>query len=118
MAVLQPHSIADESNTLHGEEMEQENSLQSPIFRSLSDIFGDIVPRKNAGLGFDDWPELLKHADAGFEKEKALGVVISVLHYLKEKTSPTLIPVTKILADGSRYGNFFGAFPTGSENLG
>ncbi len=76
----------------------------SPIFRSLSDILGILVPQDCIGLGFDEWPELLERAGSGIEMEKALQVVVSILQYLEETSPENLAPVTKILADGSRYG--------------
>ena len=76
----------------------------SPIFRSLSDILGNLVPQNCIGLGFDEWPELLERAGSGIEMEKALQVMVSILQYLEETSPENLAPVTKILADGSRYG--------------
>ena len=66
----------------------------------------NIVPRENPGLGFDNWPKLLKRGDLGFEMDKALQIIVSILQYLEEKLPITLASATKILADGSRYSKF------------
>ena len=76
------------------------------MFPLLSDTFEDVVPRDHNGLGFDDWPTVFEHAHAGFELGKALRAVVSILRYLHEKSPVTIIPTTKVLADGSRYGKF------------
>ena len=74
------------------------------MFRSLSDVFENNVPREYTGLGLDGWPKLLESADSGFETGRALRAVVSILQYVKEKSPVTLVPTTKILADGSRHG--------------
>ena len=80
------------------------------MFRSLSDIFGNVVPQEYNGLGFDGWPALLERAESDFENGKALRTVVSVLQYLKEKSPVTLISATKFLADGSRQGKLLFEF--------
>ena len=77
---------------------------QPPMFRLLSDVFGNALPRERTGLDFDGWPELLERADSGVEIGRALRATVSILQYLKEKSPVTLAPATKILADGSRHG--------------
>ena len=74
------------------------------MFQSLSAAFGESVPRGDAGLGFDEWPQLLEQADSDLETNKALQAVLCILHYLEEASPVVLTQATKILADGSRYG--------------
>lgn len=62
------------------------------------------MPRDHTGLSFDDWPAMLERADAGLETGKALRAVVLILQYLRQKSPAKVIPATKILADGSRYG--------------
>lgn len=80
------------------------------MFLLLSNIFENVVPRETTGLGFDGWPAIFERADAGFEIDKALRAVASILQYLQEKSPATLVPATKVLADGSRYGKLVIAF--------
>ena len=79
----------------------------SPMFPSLSEIFRSVVPGGLTGLGFNGWPKLLERADSGLEIGEALRAVVSVLEYLKRSSPVSLVPATKILADGSRYGKLF-----------
>ena len=87
-----------------GEFISQPDSPNPQMFRLLSDTFENVVPRDRTGLGFDGWPAMLNRADAGLEIGKALRVVVSILQYLQGKSLATLVPATKVLADGSRYG--------------
>lgn len=77
------------------------------MFRSLADVFENVVPQEYTGPGFDGWPKILDDADSDFENGKALRTVVSILQYLKEKSPVVLVPATKILADGSRHGKLF-----------
>ena len=101
-------SPVEESSSCHS----KEGSIAHPVparprmFPLLSDIFEDVVPRDHVGLDFDDWPTFLERAHAGFELDQALRVVVSILGYLHEKSPKTITPITKVLADGSRYGKF------------
>ncbi|CAD6566316.1 MAG: hypothetical protein ASARMPREDX12_008176 [Alectoria sarmentosa] len=85
------------------------------MFRLLSDTFENVVPRDRTGLGFDEWPAMLNRADAGLEIGKALRAVVSILQYLQEKSLATLVPATKVLADGSRYEPW--RLPFGDEQI-
>ena len=87
-----------------GESTAQLNLTQPPMFRSLSDVFGNVVPRGLTGFGDNEWPNLLERADSGFEKDKALQAVVSILQYLEKSSPMTLVAATEVLADGSRYG--------------
>lgn len=87
-----------------GESTAQLNLTQPPMFRSLSDVFGNVVPRELTGIGENEWPNLLERADSGVETDKALQAVASILQYLEESSPVTLVAATKVLADGSRYG--------------
>ena len=84
--------------------MGQPDFSQSSMFRSLSDVFANVVPRECTGSGFEEWPKLLKRADSGHEADNALQAVVSILRYLEQSSPITLVAVTKVLADGSRYG--------------
>lgn len=77
---------------------------QPSMFRSLSDAFGNVVPWEYTGLGSNEWPKLLDRADSGFEKDKALQAVVSILQYLEQNSPVTLVTATEMLADGSRKG--------------
>lgn len=79
-------------------------SARPQMFPVLSNIFKSVVPREHNDWSFDEWPELLEHADAGVEIGKALRAVVSILEYLRKKSPATVVPATKVLADGSRYG--------------
>ena len=96
--------VEDPPSTSTGESTPQPGSARPQMFRSLSNIFETIVPRDHTGLDFDDWPAMLERADAGLETGKALRAVVLILQYLRQKSPATIIPATKILADGSRYG--------------
>ena len=84
--------------------MEQVHLSQPTMFQFLYDTFGGVVPQGNAGLGFDEWPKLLERADSGLDTNKALQAVVGILQYLEEASPVSLTQATKILADGSRYG--------------
>lgn len=83
---------------------------QPSMFRSLSDAFGNVVPWKYTGLGSNEWPKLLERADSGFETDKALQAVVSILQYLEQNSTVTLVTATEILADGSRKGKLLTSF--------
>ena len=102
-----PHSTAEETFPSPGQDMEQLPLSQPSIFRSLSVVFENTAPQEDAGLGFDHWSELLKHDDSEFETDKIWQIVVSILQYLEVKFPITLVSATKILADGSRYGEYF-----------
>ena len=87
-----------------GEDTAQLDISQPLMFGYLSDVFGNVVPREQTGLGIDGWPMLLERADSGFERNKALQVVVSILEYLEQNSPVSLVAATKILADGSRLG--------------
>ena len=87
--------------------MGQPDLSQSSMFRSLSDVFANVVPLECTGSGFEEWPKLLKRADSGYEADNALQAVVSILRYLEQSSPITLVAVTKVLADGSRYGKLF-----------
>ena len=87
-----------------GEDTAQLDISQPLMFGCLSDVFGKVVPREQTGLGIDGWPMLLERADSGFERNKALQVVVSILKYLEQNSPVSLVAATKILADGSRLG--------------
>lgn len=91
------------SSSTEGDTAELDTS-QPSMFRSLSDALGNVVPWEYAGLGSHEWPKLLDHADSGFETDKALQAVVSILQYLEQSSPATLVNVTEILADGSRKG--------------
>ena len=74
------------------------------MFRDLADVFWKALPREYINFGYDDWPKLLEHADFGFEIDKALEVVVSILRYLEQSSPAALVAATKLLADGSRDG--------------
>lgn len=100
-----PPSTHEESESLpSGESMAHLRQSQLSFFGPLSVVFGDIVPRQHVGLAFDGWPKMLELANSGFETGKALRTVVFILQYLKERSPETLVPATKILADGSRNG--------------
>ena len=91
-------SSSTEDNTAHP------SLAVPPIFRSLSNVFENVVPQKSTGLGSQEWPNLLEHADSGLETDKALQAVVSILQYLEHNSPATLVSATRVLADGSRYG--------------
>ena len=82
----------------------QPGSARPQMFRVLSSIFENVVPRDHTGSGFDEWPSILERADDGLETSKALRAVFLILQYLRDKSPATVVPATKALADGSRYG--------------
>ena len=93
-----------------GESTAQLQLTQPPMFRSLSDVFGNVVPPELTGIGVNEWPNLLERADSGVETDKALQAVVSILQYLEESSPVTLVAATKVLADGSRYGKLIMTF--------
>ena len=98
-------SIAEHSPSSYtGELTPQPGSARPPMFRSLSNIFENVVPHGYVGAAFIELRTLLELGDAGVEVGKALRAVLSVLKYLQENSPATLVPATKFLADGSRYG--------------
>ena len=98
------------------EDTAQLNILQPLMFGYLSDVFGKVVPREQTGLGFDGWPTLLERADSGFEMNKALQAVVSMLEYLERNSPVSLVAATKILADGSRNGKLLLDFQAVTSN--
>lgn len=86
------------------EDTPQPEPARPQMFRFLSNIFEKVVPPDHTGSGFDGWPATLGRADAGLEIGKALRTVVSILQHLQEESPATLVPATKVLADGSRYG--------------
>lgn len=74
------------------------------MFECLSDIFESVVPREDARLDVHEWPILLERAQSGCQIDQALRAVFSILRYLEANSPKSLIPTTKILANGSRYG--------------
>ena len=86
------------------------------MFGYLADVFGNIVPRENTGLGFDGWPILLERADSRFEMNKALQAIVSILKYLENTSPMSLVAATKILADGSRLGKLLFNFQAVAGN--
>ena len=108
-----PQSASDTEESVSssfGEDTAQLNIPQPLMFGHLSDAFGKVVPREQTGLGFDGWPILLERADSGFEMNKALQAVVSVLEYLEQNSPVSLVAATKILADGSRLGKLLSVF--------
>ena len=99
-----------------GESTAQLDMSQPLMFGYLSDIFDNVVPRGQIGLGFDGWPMLLERADSGLEMYKALQAVVSVLEYLEQYSPVSLVAATKILADGSRHGKLLLDFLVVSSN--
>lgn len=98
-------STTEESVSSSIEENTAQLDMSQPsMFRSLSDAFGNVVPWEYTGLGSNEWPKLLDRADSGFEKDKALQAVVSILQYLEQNSPVTLVTATEILADGSRKG--------------
>ena len=108
MESLPPSSVEKDSPHFKDASIAQLVPARHQMFPLLSDIFEDVVPRDHVGLGFDDWPTVLEHANAGVQMGKGLRAVVSILRYLHEKSPITITPTTKILADGSRYGKFAG----------
>lgn len=108
-------TVEDSPSPSTGEFAPQLESATPPMFPLLSSIFENVVPRETIGLGFDEWPTLLARADAGLETAKALRAVVSILQYLHEKSPATLVPATKVLADGSRYEPW--RLPFGDEQI-
>lgn len=108
MEAPSPNSSPDESAfSSSGEGMTALMSSTPSMFRSLADVFENVVPQESTGRGFDGWPKILDDADSDFGNGKALRTVVLILQYLKERLSLTLVPATKILADGSRHGKHF-----------
>ena len=111
MEVPSPNSSRDGSLLSSNEEamtaIELPKSSTPSMFRSLADVFENAVPQEYTGPGFDGWPKILDDAGSDFENDKALRTVVSILQYLKEESPVTLVPATKILADGSRQGKLF-----------
>lgn len=101
--VLPSHSTREDTPQLE--------SARPQMFRFLSNIFEKVVPPDHTGSGFDEWPATLGRADAGLEIGKALRAVVSILQYLQEESPATLVPATKVLADGSRYGKLLITVP-------
>ncbi len=100
-----PISTVEDLKSSSTEEYIPQPGLARPqMFRYLSSIFENVVPRDHTGSGFDEWPSMLERADDGLETSKALRAVVLILQYLREKSPATIVPATKALADGSRYG--------------
>ena len=102
-----PQSTSDAEGSMSspsGESTAQLDMSQPLMFGYLSDLFGNVVPREQIGLGFDGWPTLLERADSGLEMHKALQAVVSVLEYMEQNSPMSFVAATKILADGSRHG--------------
>ena len=100
-----------------GGDTAQLNIPQPMMFGYLSDVFGKVVPREQMGLGFDGWPMFLERADSGFETNKALQAVVSILEYLSQNSPVSLVAATKILADGSRNGKLFQAVTSNHQSI-
>ena len=101
-----PHTttVEDPQSTSIEEYTPQPGLARPQMFRFLSSIFENVVPRDHTGSGFDEWPSMFERADDGLETSKALRAVGRILRYLREKSPATVVPATKALADGSRYG--------------
>ena len=98
-------SNSDESvSSSTGEGTAGHTLSQASMFRSLSDVFENVVPQETTGFGFDEWPKLFERAHSGFEMDKALQAVVSILQYMEQSSPVALVAATKVLADGSRYG--------------
>ncbi len=97
-------TVEDPQSTSIEEYTSQPGSARPQMFRLLSSIFKNVVPRDHTGSGFDEWPSMLERADDGLETSKALRAVVLILQYLREESPATIVPTTKALADGSRYG--------------